>query len=75
MTDIVERLRWEDSARIVKGLPTEAADEIERLRALVRSAYSEGFSEGMNEHTKFQGGKPWQDSRSRAALESALEGK
>jgi len=30
---IVERLRWEDSARVVKGIATEAADEIERLRA------------------------------------------
>jgi hypothetical protein len=42
--------------------------EIERLRALVRSAYSEGFSEGMNEHTKFHGGKPWEDSRAQRAL-------
>jgi hypothetical protein len=32
MSDIVKRLRWEDSARQVKGIATEAADEIERLR-------------------------------------------
>ena len=47
----------------------EVDREIERLTTLVRSAYSEGFSEGINEHTKFHGGKPWQDSRSRADLE------
>jgi len=37
MSDIVERLRWKDSARTVKGLPTEAAAEIERLREQVAS--------------------------------------
>lgn len=39
----------------------------ERLRALVRSAYSEGFTQGTYEATK--GGKPWSESRARLALE------
>jgi hypothetical protein len=55
-----------------KDLLQERDIEIERLTALVRSAYSEGFSEGMNEHTKFSGGKPWADSQAKRALEEGM---
>ena len=58
-----ERLKGSDMLAHVRG------EQIERLRELVRSAYAEGFSEGMNEHTKCNGGKPWEDSRARRALE------
>jgi hypothetical protein len=47
----------------------ELRAEVERLLALIQSAYAEGFSEGMNEHTKFSGGRPWKDSRAKRALE------
>lgn len=47
--------------------------EIERLRKLVRSAYNEGFTEGMKEDRSFYGGKPWQDSKTKTALETTLE--
>jgi hypothetical protein len=42
--------------------------ENKRLRGLVRSAYNEGFGEGMREYTKSSGGKPWDESDARAAL-------
>jgi len=42
--------------------------EIARLRRLVRSAYNEGFTEGMKEDRSARGGKPWQDSASNLAL-------
>jgi hypothetical protein len=38
------------------------------LRALVRQAYNEGFSEGVREHTTYHGGKPWAQSRACKAL-------
>ena len=44
--------------------------EIARLRALVRTAYNEGFMQGMREHTSSKGGIPWSDSKIRAALDA-----
>lgn len=39
--------------------------DLDRARELVRSAYNEGFTEGMNEFQKPRsGGKPWTDSNS-----------
>jgi hypothetical protein len=46
-------------------------EEIERLRGLVRGAYSEGFSEGMREHSSSRGGKTWQESAAFSALKTA----
>ena len=44
-------------------------DEIARLTALVKSAYNEGFNEGMNEVQRVSGGKTWLDyPKSRLAL-------
>lgn len=43
-------------------------EENERLRGLVRSAYNEGFTEGMREYRTYSGGKPWDESRARSAL-------
>jgi hypothetical protein len=40
------------------------------LVALVKGAYSEGFSEGMREHTSSKGGKPWVDSAAKTKLEA-----
>jgi hypothetical protein len=34
--------------------------EREATYTLVRNAYNEGFTEGMKEHTKYNGGKPWE---------------
>ncbi len=42
--------------------------EIARLRKLVRTAYNEGFTEGVKEDRSSRGGKPWQDSASKLAL-------
>lgn len=47
-----------------------ANTEIARLRALVRTAYNEGFMQGMREHTSSKGGIPWSDSKIRAALDA-----
>jgi len=47
--------------------------ENERLLALVRNAYNEGFTEGMKEHTTNRGGNPWPMSKSRSALERKPE--
>lgn len=60
---------WEEGRHSADVEVMHLRAEIERLRALVRSVYAEGFSEGMNEHTKFRGGKPWEDSRACRALE------
>lgn len=53
----------------------EAAEQISRLteenlrlRGLVRSAYNEGFTEGIREYRTDSGGKPWDESRARSAL-------
>jgi hypothetical protein len=35
----------------------------EGLKKLVQAAYSEGFSEGMREHSTSRGGKPWRESK------------
>jgi len=50
-------------------------DEIERLRAenerlrkMVKSAYNDGFKEGMREVNSSRGGIPWSDCTYRAAL-------
>lgn len=77
---IVNRLRaWvsevNDSKLAIISDCQEAADEIsrlteenERLRGLVRSAYNEGFTEGIREYRTDSGGKPWYESRARSAL-------
>jgi hypothetical protein len=36
----------------------------EGLKKLVKAAFTEGFIEGMREHTTSRGGKPWRDSKS-----------
>jgi hypothetical protein len=46
----------------------QALSQVEKLTTLVRSAYNEGFSEGMREHTTSNGGKPWQWSKTRGVL-------
>lgn len=44
---------------------------IDQLQKLVRDAFNEGFSEGMNEfQTRRSGGKPWPDSDSYKKLET-----
>jgi hypothetical protein len=48
----------------IAALETQLAE----ARKLVRGAYSEGFSEGMREHTTSRGGKIWQESSACAAL-------
>lgn len=48
--------------RVLEALAEKSA-EIERLKALVRSAYHEGFGEGMREHSTSRGGKTWQESK------------
>jgi len=65
-----ERYLAEDRATITTLRATN-----ERLRNLVQSAYNEGFTEGMKEHTHSRGGKPWPDSRARAALQEPENGK
>jgi len=58
----------------LRGLEVEALRaENERLQALVRTAYNEGFAEGMKEHTTSRGGNPWPMSKSRTALERKPE--
>ena len=55
----------------VKALGAEVSrltEENERLRGLVRSAYNEGFTEGIREYRTDSGGKPWDESRARSAL-------
>lgn len=47
---------------------------IDYLQNLVRDAFNEGFSEGMNEFQKRRsGGKPWPDSGSCEKLEALIE--
>lgn len=58
---------WHKQRATISSLTAEN----ERLRKLVRSAYNEGFSEGMDEFTRSRGGKPWPDSKSCAALENS----
>lgn len=41
---------------------------VAELAVLVGSAYSEGFSEGMREHTTSRGGLPWVQSKTRKRL-------
>lgn len=53
----------------------EAAERrVRELEALVQRAYIEGFTEGMREHTSRNGGKPWLDSKAKAALAARAEG-
>lgn len=69
--DIVERLR--DSAMSTRSADRivcdQAADEIERLRNMVKDAYNDGFHEGMREVLESKGGIPWFDSRWRREFE------
>ena len=51
-----------------------AEAEIVKLRALVRRAYNEGFGEGTKE-SRPSGGKPWMESRTRAALDTRDDGR
>lgn len=53
-----------ESQRSVERLEGER----DRLRILVQRAYNEGFSEGTKEHTHFNGGKCWVESKACAAL-------
>lgn len=52
---------------------TKYEQQIAKLRDLVRSAYNEGFTEGMREHTSRTGGNTWIESRTRVRLEE-IEG-
>lgn len=69
-----ERLRAELDLRLdyIRQIDADNANlraENERLRKLVRSAYNEGFNEGMREaHEYSKGGKSWQESNSNRAL-------
>ena len=83
--DIVERLRrtelhhvWDDLegkmvGKMFSANPDgpEAADEIERLRVLVREAFDEGFNEGKNGGWIVGPNFPWKKSYSRAKLVGA----
>jgi hypothetical protein len=69
--DLVLRLR---QLRLCEPYPInpdgpDAADEIERLRKMIRNAYNDGFIEGMRDVTSSRGGIPWGDCKYRAALE------
>ena len=68
--DIVERLREGKSAGGY-WREKEAADEIERLRVLVREAFDEGFNEGKNGGWIVGPNFPWKKSYSRAKLVGA----
>lgn len=54
-------------------LPYRAANEIERLRKMVKDAYNDGFTEGMKEVTSSRGGIPWSDSKWRLMLERTID--
>ena len=72
--DIVERLRKLvilDEVGSDNPLGREAADEIERLRVLVREAFDEGFNEGKNSGWIVGPNFPWKKSYSRAKLVGA----
>jgi len=72
--DIVERLRKLvilDEVGSDNPLGREAADEIERLRVLVREAFDEGFNEGKNGGWIVGPNFPWKKSYSRAKLVGA----
>ena len=75
--DIVERLRIRADLKspndFVKQrrIETEAANEIERLRVLVRDAFDEGFNEGKNGGWIVGPNFPWKKSYSRAKLVGA----
>ena len=58
---------WDEEAAAVR----EAADEIERLRVLVREAFDEGFNEGKNGGWIVGPNFPWKKSYSRAKLVGA----
>lgn len=45
--------------------------EIEKLRKLVKAAYSEGFTDGMGNMPE---GDAWQDSQTRSCLEYGFDG-
>ena len=68
--DIVARLRAvsDFGGTHLDGLWTKAADEIERLRALVPQAYKEGFSDGFGTDEDDDVAGYWEISFSRAAL-------
>lgn len=69
MTDIVKHLRWlESHGNENPHYWGQAADEIERLRKMVKNAYNDGFIQGMKETTSSRGGIPWSDCKYRAAL-------
>lgn len=46
---------------------------LDQLQTLVRNAYNEGFSEGMNEFQRaVHGGKPWPDSKTRERFDAIV---
>jgi hypothetical protein len=53
---IAELYREQVSEREAQAVQRER----EATYTLVRNAYNEGFTEGMKEHTKHNGGKPWE---------------
>ena len=74
--DIVERLRKRAATWVSVGwgnndIFDEAANEIERLRVLVREAFDEGFNEGKNGGWIVGPNFPWKKSYSRAKLVGA----
>ena len=80
--DIVEQLRHHKSSDVwterkdrtwyeTDDLCMEAADEIKRLRVLVREAFDEGFNEGKNGGWIVGPNFPWKKSYSRAKLVGA----
>lgn len=40
---------------------------------MLRDAYNEGFCEGMNEHTHFNGGKSWDQSSACKRIDAKLD--
>jgi len=83
MSDLADRLKEHFEIVLMEWYDTETealcADtfahisaleaENSRLRALVQTAFDEGRSEGGLEQTSMTGGKWWDESNARAALE------
>ena len=80
MSDIVERLRREVSRNGDIGLQQEAADEIERLRALVKTLADdladeiEGYYQGLKDHPTMKS-RYERDMANVYVARRALEGK
>jgi hypothetical protein len=66
-----------DAELIVEAVNSHAAlkSRVEELTKLVRSAYNEGFREGIRETLTSRGGLVWGESKAAKALAMPLEGR